>query len=216
MGRVSEAVVLRLAHECGFELAGVAPATPGGTEADQFLDWVSRGLAGRMSYLTDHRANLREDPRNLLPSAQSVICVARLYNVPESGPVARYARTPDYHDVLRRDLEGLAARLRDEAGEFEYRICVDTAPLLERSLARAAGLGWIGRNTCLINQQFGSYLFLAEMLVSLRIPSGRQLWRRIDADHAHAVSTRVLRTRSRGGGLRTEGDFSIRGVAFRT
>ena len=215
MGRVSEAVVLRLAHECGFELAGVAPATPGGTEADQFLDWVSRGLAGRMSYLTDHRANLREDPRNLLPSAQSVICVARLYNVPESGPVARYARTPDYHDVLRRDLEGLAARLRDEAGEFEYRICVDTAPLLERSLARAAGLGWIGRNTCLINQQFGSYLFLAEMLVSLRIPSSPapapdrcgSCTRCIDACPTDAIQVRRAADRARFAALHFVPDY---------
>ena len=214
MGGVSEAVVLRLAHECGFELAGIVPATPVGAEADQFLDWVSRGLAGRMSYLTDHRANLRQDPRSLLPDAQSIICVARLYNVPESGPVARYARTPDYHDVLRNDLEALAAKLRNEAGEFGYRICVDMAPLLERSLARAAGIGWIGRNTCLINQQLGSYIFLAEMLVSLKIVSSPapapdrcgSCTRCIDACPTDAIQP---------GGLRTELD-SRRCISYLT
>jgi epoxyqueuosine reductase len=120
-----------------------------------------------MSYLTDHRAQVRTDPRNLLPSARSILCVGRLYNVPEAGPVSRYARTPDYHDAIRRDLERLAARMRERFGDFEYRICVDTAPLLERSYARQAGLGWIGRNTCLINQAAGSYVFLAELLISL-------------------------------------------------
>jgi epoxyqueuosine reductase len=120
-----------------------------------------------MTYLTDRRGDMRADPRSLLPSARAVVCVGRLYNQPGSGTVARYARGEDYHDVLRRDLERMASGLRAAFGDFEYKICVDTAPLLERSYARAAGLGWIGRNTCLINQQLGSYLFLAEILVSL-------------------------------------------------
>ena len=156
-----------MARECGFELAGVAPALPIEPDAAQFLDWVSRGLAGRMGYLTDHRAAIRTDPRRLLASARSIICVGKLYNTPESGPVARYARSEDYHDTMRRDLERLSVLLRGQYGDFEYRICVDTAPLLERSYARAAGLGWIGRNTCLINQQYGSYVLLGEMLTSL-------------------------------------------------
>jgi epoxyqueuosine reductase len=169
---VRTAVVLRLARECGFELAGIAPALPLQPEAAQFLDWVARGLAGRMSYLTDHRADIRTDPRKLLPSARSILSVGRIYNVPQGGPISRYARSEDYHDVLRKDLERLASLMRDEFGDFECRICVDTAPLLERSYARAAGLGWIGRNTCLINQEYGSYVFLAEMLTSLELDPG--------------------------------------------
>lgn len=161
--------VKNLARECGFELAGVTSALPAQPDAAQFLNWVSRGMAGRMTYLTDHRAQIRTDPRNLLPSARSILCVGRLHNMPDSAPISRYARGEDYHDVLRRDLEQLAARMRSELGDFEYRICVDTAPLLERSYARLAGLGWIGRNTCLINQQLGSYVFLAEMLTSLEL-----------------------------------------------
>jgi epoxyqueuosine reductase len=128
-----------------------------------------------MRYLTDRRAAVREDPRNLLASARSVICVGKLYQTPwpystrfddaERGWISRYAWGDDYHDVMRRGLERLAGRL----GAREYKICVDTAPLLERSYARLAGLGWIGRNTCLINQQSGSWFFLGELLVGMEI-----------------------------------------------
>jgi epoxyqueuosine reductase len=83
--------------------------------------------------------------------------------------ISRYAWGDDYHDLLRRGLDRLAARMRERAGAFEYKVCVDTAPLLERSYARLAGLGWIGKNTCLINQQSGSWFFLGELLVSLDI-----------------------------------------------
>jgi epoxyqueuosine reductase len=166
---VRSAVVKRLARECGFELAGVTPARPLEDSA-VFLDWVAGGMAGAMSYLTDHRATIRTDPRHLLPSARSVICVARSYNrgpnEPET-PISCYAQGEDYHDVLKRELLELAARLRAEFGPFESRVCVDTAPLLERSYARMAGLGWIGKNTCLIDQRHGSYVFLGELLVSL-------------------------------------------------
>jgi len=208
-------VVLRLAQECGFELAGIAPALPLEAEASQFLSWASRGLAGEMAYLTDHRVSLRADPRTLLPSARSVVCVGRLYNQPGSEPVARYARGDDYHDVLRRDLERMAAAMQDALGPFEYRICVDTAPLLERSYARAAGIGWIGRNTCLINQQLGSYVFLAEILVSLPLSADAvgpapdrcgTCTRCIDACPTEAIVP---------GGLRTELD-STRCISYLT
>src|SRR3954447_16769770 len=134
-----------------------------------------------MGYLTDHRAGVRDDPRNLLASARSIICVGKLYQTPwphtaedeERGWISRYAWGEDYHDVVRRGLERLVERLHAVTGEFESRVCVDTAPLLERSYARQAGLGWIGRNTCLINQQMGSWFFLGEVLVSLEIePDG--------------------------------------------
>ena len=177
--------VRRLARECGFELAGVAAAVPVPmAERERYRAWVERGCAGEMRYLTDRRAEVRDDPRLLLPAARSVICVGKLYQTPwphtsefddrERAWISRYAWGDDYHDVLRRGLAALEARLRQEAaGPFESRICVDTAPLLERSYARLAGLGWIGRNTCLINQPLGSWFFLGELLVSLEIaPDG--------------------------------------------
>ncbi len=129
-----------------------------------------------MRYLTDHRAALREDPRRLLPSARTIICLGKVYHWPAphtlelSGDtrawISRYAWGDDYHDVMRQEMTHLVETLRSE-GEFEWRICVDTAPLLERSYARLAGLGWIGRNTCLINQKLGSWVFLGEILTSL-------------------------------------------------
>jgi epoxyqueuosine reductase len=164
-----------LARRCGFELAGVAPATPS-PDFVYYKDWVDRGLAGEMRYLTDRRADVRSHPRDLLPSARSVIVAGKLYNTPqpyssafspeELGWISRYAWGDDYHDILRRGLEQLAVLL---GPTHEYRVCVDTAPLLERSWARAAGLGWIGRNTCLINQGIGSWVFLGELLTSLEI-----------------------------------------------
>jgi epoxyqueuosine reductase len=165
------------ARECGFELAGVAAASPP-AEAAYYQHWVSQGFAGEMGYLTDRRAGIRNDPRNLLPSARSVISVGKLYNSPhpystrfqasELGWISRYAWGADYHDALRGGLTRLVNRLRENR-DFEYKICVDTAPLLERTFARRAGLGWIGKNTCLINQQMGSWFFLGELLVSLEL-----------------------------------------------
>jgi epoxyqueuosine reductase len=176
---ISSELVRTLARECGFDLAGVAAAEPI-TEADSYQQWVERGYAGAMTYLTDHRALVRNDPRNLLPSARSIVCVGKLYNGPqpnvaqldesERAWVSRYAWGEDYHDVLRRGLTLLVNKLRAQAGiAFEWKICVDTAPLLERAYARRAGLGWIGKNTCLINEPAGSWFFLGELLVSLSL-----------------------------------------------
>jgi epoxyqueuosine reductase len=140
--------------------------------------WVAAGFAGEMRYLEGRRAAARDDPRSLLASARSVISVGKLYHTPwpystkfddrEKAWISRYAWGGDYHGVVRRGLERLGGLLR-EGAEFESKISVDTAPLLERSYARMAGLGWIGKNTCLINQQSGSWFFLGELLVSLEI-----------------------------------------------
>lgn len=169
--------VKRLALDCGFDLAGVAAAEPL-PEAGFYMHWGRAGMAGEMRYLTDRRGDMRADPRTLLPSARSVICVGKLYNGPEpystdfSEPerawISRYAWGEDYHDVLRCGLERMVALMRQRAGQpFEWKICVDTAPLLERAYARRAGLGWIGKNTCLIREGAGSWFFLGELLISL-------------------------------------------------
>ncbi|HZS55252.1 MAG TPA: tRNA epoxyqueuosine(34) reductase QueG [Bryobacteraceae bacterium] len=168
----------KLAHECGFELVGVAPALPLQDDFARYQTWREAGMAGEMQYLTDRRGDMRNDPRSLLGSAQSIICVGKLYNTdrPYStsyreggrGWISRYAWGDDYHEVVRRGLELLVEKIASLHHEpFEWKICVDTAPLLERSYARAAGLGWIGKNTCLINQQQGSWFFLGEVLLSI-------------------------------------------------
>jgi epoxyqueuosine reductase len=169
---VRSEVVKTLARECGFELAGVARAAPLADDFARYRSWADQGMAGEMRYLTDRRAEVRRDPRNLLPNAQSIVCVGKLYNqpLPEArdghAVFSRYALGRDYHDVLREGLEQLARKL-DAVEPHEWKVCVDTAPLLERSYARQAGLGWIGRNTCLINEPQGSWFFLGELISTL-------------------------------------------------
>jgi epoxyqueuosine reductase len=174
---ISAEQIKLLARQCGFELAGVARALPL-SDYDRYEDWRREGLAGEMTYLTDRRGDLRADPRHLLADARTIICVGKLYNTGQpysterpacdTGWISRYAWGEDYHEVMRRGLETLRAKIEATHGElFNSRICVDTAPLLERSYAREGGLGWIGRNTCLINQGSGSWFFLGELLTSL-------------------------------------------------
>lgn len=173
--RLTREDLLRGARECGFDLAGIAPAQPL-PQFEFYEQWVQRGRAAGMGYLTDHRLEARRDPRHLLPSAQSILMAGVLYNTPQPSIgtlddptrawISRYAWGADYHNVLRARFERLAQRL--PAG-MEYRICVDTAPLLERDYARVAGLGWIGKNTCLINQTQGSWFFLGAMLLSVEL-----------------------------------------------
>ena len=174
-------LVRQLAAECGFGLAGVASPFPA-PDFSRYHNWMQRGLAGEMRYLTDHRAEVRSDPEKLLSGVRSIICVGKAYNGPqpystdfndaECAWISRYAWGEDYHPVLRRGLEQLAARLSEHA-DFRWRACVDTAPLLERSYAHQAGLGWIGKNTCLINQESGSWYFLGELLTTLDLPADR-------------------------------------------
>jgi len=178
---IAASAVRELARGCGFELAGVTPSVPV-EERAWYHQWADAGYAGEMRYLTDRRAEVRDDPRNLLPSARWVIAVGKLYQTPQPhtsefddagrGWISRYAWGGDYHDVMRRGLQRLDDELRRQRGHeavYESKICVDTAPLLERTYARRAGLGWIGRNSCLINQASGSWFFLGELLVSIEI-----------------------------------------------
>ena len=135
-------------------------------------------MAGEMHYLTDHRADLRASPEELLPGVKSLISVGLLYNgpqpwstefsEPERAWISRYAWGEDYHGLMRTRMKNLALKL-SEINEFRWRACVDTAPLLERSWARQAGLGWIGKNTCLISQRVGSWFFLGELLTTLEL-----------------------------------------------
>lgn len=172
------------AHQLGFELVGIASAEPT-LESLFYPEWLERGYHGEMAYLEGRRGAMRADPRTLLPSARSVICVGMVYNAPapystafasdEAGWVSRYAWGRDYHEVLRDRLDGLAGWLQTEYGEqTQCKVCVDTAPLLERAYAHRAGLGWIGKNCCLINERHGSWLFLGEILTSLALNPSRE------------------------------------------
>jgi epoxyqueuosine reductase len=166
------------ANELGFDLIGIAPATRA-PHADAYASWVDAGYAATMGYLTRDVAR-RQDPRHVLPGARSVVVVglsyfiadppADVWNDPSRGRVARYAWGLDYHDVMAPRLRQLANFiLRETRRQVEHRVYVDTGPVLERDFAARAGLGFIGKNTCLINPARGSYLFLGEILVSLEL-----------------------------------------------
>ncbi|MCW5963934.1 MAG: tRNA epoxyqueuosine(34) reductase QueG [Bryobacterales bacterium] len=171
--------VKAIARECGFELSGIAAALPL-ADFESFRVWADTGMAGEMGYLTDYRKDRRADPRHLLPEARSVLCVGKLYHTAhphstaytdaECGWISRYAWGEDYHHIVTEGLRQVEATLRSEFAEsFTAKVCVDTAPLLERSYAHMAGLGWIGKNTCLIHEPTGSWYFLGSLLLSLAL-----------------------------------------------
>ena len=160
------------AYALGFDLAGIAELGVPDTRS-QFDAWLSAGNAGTMNYLQDVGAELRRDSRLPHPGATHALVVAMNYGGNEpSGPVARYARGDDYHEVLRERLRELHAWLEKEAGQsINARPYVDSGPVLERDLAQRAGLGWFGKNTCLINPKAGSFLFLASLFVEFPLKS---------------------------------------------
>ena len=153
----------------GFDLAGIARLGPMET-AKAFEEWLARGYAGDMHYLP-RGAHKRRDTRLPVPGTVSAIVVAMNYGgTSPAGPVARYARGDDYHDVLLGRLQTLHSWLGDELGrQVHGKAYVDTGPLLERDLARRAGLGWFGKNTNLIHPEIGSFFFLGALLVDLEL-----------------------------------------------
>jgi epoxyqueuosine reductase len=157
------------AHALGFELAGIAALGPADT-ADAFDAWIDAGRAGVMHYL-ERSARKRHDSRRPLPGTTHAIVVGLDYGGREpSGPVARYARGEDYHDVMEARLRELHARLEANVGrKIAGKPYVDTGPLLERDLARRAGLGWFGKNTNLLNPKLGSFFFLGALVLDLEL-----------------------------------------------
>jgi epoxyqueuosine reductase len=157
------------AHGLGFDLVGITSAGPA-TTAPEFQRWLEHGYAGEMLYLkkNDH---LRADSSLPYEGARSAVVVGLDYGGQEpSGPVARYARGDDYHEVMWRRLEKLLAWIGQREGrEVRGRAFVDTGPVLERDLARRAGLGWFGKNTNLINPRTGSFFFIGALLVDLEL-----------------------------------------------
>jgi epoxyqueuosine reductase len=157
------------AYALGFDLVGITTLGPVETAA-AFDEWVDAGYAGTMDYLA-RGAEKRRDSRRPLPGTTHAIVVGLDYGGKEpSGPVARYARGDDYHDVMESRLRELHVRLARDAGrEVLGKAYVDTGPILERDLARRAGLGWFGKNTNLINPSKGSFFFLGTLVVGVEL-----------------------------------------------
>lgn len=166
-------VIREEARRESFTGVGFARAErPAGFE--RFENWIDRGRHAGMTYLEDTR-EIRGEPERLLPGVRSVICLAAPHG---RGPVeasdgarlARYAAGSDYHGTLRQRAERVAQSAAGRLPPFRYRVCVDSTPIAERSFAAAAGLGWIGKNGCLIDPEQGSFLLLAEILTDLDLP----------------------------------------------
>ena len=172
---VSAVEVKARATACGFDLCGIAPATEL-PELAFLREWIARGYHGDMHYLA-RTAERRADVRAVLPSARCVIVLGTVYNTsqpysttdpdPSRAAIARYAWGDDYHVVIERRMQQLVDSVRELAGDFEYRAYVDTGPVQERVYAQHAGLGWIGKNTCLINRDRGSWIFLSAIITDL-------------------------------------------------
>jgi epoxyqueuosine reductase len=166
-------------QERGFELVGFTPLRPY-AEFVHFESWLERGFAGGMHYMERRRWE-RLHPNEVWPWARSVICVGALYNTrrersvdlddPGKGWISRYAWGDDYHKFIKRRLQDLlnAFQKKWKAG-FHYAVYVDTGPLLERIFAYHAGLGWIGKNSCLIHPRYGSFFFLGTVLIDRELP----------------------------------------------
>ena len=172
--------IKRWAIELGFADAGISGTDL--SEDEQHLQrWLDGGHHGEMEYMARHGTK-RTRPAELEPGTQRVISVRMDYippgtanawdvlNDPEAGYVSRYALGRDYHKLMRQRLQKLAERIHGVVGDFGYRAYVDSAPVLEKALARNAGLGWIGKHTVLINRRAGSYFFLGELYTDLPLP----------------------------------------------
>ena len=163
----------------GFQRCGISDIALD-EDAGHLRDWLAQGLYGTMDWMARH-GELRARPQELTPGTVRVISVGLDYGQDDDAAwatladgsrayVARYALGRDYHKLMRRRLQQLADRIAAETGPFGYRVFVDSAPVLERALARNAGLGWIGKHTCLIDKAGGSWFFLGEIYVDIPLP----------------------------------------------
>ena len=164
----------RLAHELGFAFCGVARAEFMDEEARQLEAWLNQGLHAGMDYMARH-FDLRVDPTKLVPGAKTVVVLGFNYFPPDDTPsretpkVARYAYGEDYHRVVWKRGKQLLRRLRENYGDVQGRVFVDSAPVLERQWAERAGQGWRGKNTLLLRRDRGSYFFLCELIIDLEL-----------------------------------------------
>ncbi len=195
--------VKRKAAELGFDRVGIARCDDS-PHAGYLRQWLDAGQAGEMSYL-GARFEERIAPARYFPGAATAICVAMNYHVPleplapdsnaAPGKIGRYALGNDYHEVMKARLHLLADWIRETVPDCQTRACVDTAPVLEKDLASRAGIGWMGKNTCVIDPQLGSWLLLGEIITTLWLPEDEPVadhcgscTRCIDACPTHAIT----------------------------
>mgnify|MGYP000577644840 CR=1 FL=1 len=167
-------LVKATAQALGFDFCGISKAEFLKEDAPKLEAWLKRGAHGKMSYMENH-FDKRLDPTLLVPGAKSVVSL--LYNyypetdlsqdVPDHSKIAKYAYGTDYHFVVKDKLKTFLQTLKEKIGDIDGRVFVDSAPVMERQWAEKSGLGWVGKNTLLINKQQGSFFFLAELIIDL-------------------------------------------------
>lgn len=159
----------------GFHKVGIVRAEPLDEEAPRLKEWLARGHHGEMSWMARDVAK-RLNPLELFPPARSIVVVALNYYTPDqhqensrTGKVSRYAWGDDYHEVLKTKLESLLAWIREQQPEAAGKICVDIQPTMDKAWAVRAGLGWLGKHTNVITPEFGSWVFIGELLLNLEL-----------------------------------------------
>ena len=163
------------ARAAGFEKVGIVSAAPLVNERERLNEWLRRGYHGEMKWLA-RDPELRSDPRKLFPAAQSIIVVAKNYYTPaqhqessETGKVSRYAWGDDYHDVIATPLHALLDWIKEAVPGAEGKVCVDIQPTMDKAWAVGAGLGWLGKHTNVITPEYGSWVFIGELLLNLEL-----------------------------------------------
>ncbi|XOV95369.1 MAG: tRNA epoxyqueuosine(34) reductase QueG [Bacteroidota bacterium] len=171
-------LVKQIAAELGFSFCGVSKAAFLEEEAPRLEEWLKRNYQGKMSYLENH-FDKRLDPRKLVPGAKSVVSLVYNYYPKrdlaseENFKIAKYAYGEDYHFVIKDKLKSFLERINQEIGEVDGRVFVDSAPVHERAWAAKSGIGWVGKNSLLLNKTQGSFFFLAELIIDLELePDG--------------------------------------------
>ncbi len=166
--------IKKFAKELGFDLFRIIDANPLPEEADRLRIWLNRGFEGDMDYL-DKDPQKRTDPQKILPEAKSIICLGMNYyqkvDPASNCKVARYAFGKDYHKVIEKKLKKIRQFIieKTDATKQDFKLYSDAGPFLERAFAAKAGLGFIGKNTTLITPEFGSWVFLAEIITTLEL-----------------------------------------------
>jgi epoxyqueuosine reductase len=174
MKEKNTAQIKKIASELGFSFCGISKAEFLEEEAPKLEAWLKRGYQGKMQYLESH-FDKRLDPTKLVPGAKSVISLVYNYypkkDIAQTNnlKIAKYAYGEDYHFVVKDKLKEFLQRIQDEIGEVSGRVFVDSAPVMERAWAKKSGLGWIGKNSLLLNRSVGSFFFLAEIILDLEL-----------------------------------------------
>jgi len=167
------------ALQLGFQKIGIVGAESLSPEGAKLKEWLARGYQGEMAWMA-RDPDQRADPRRLFPGAQSVIVVAANYYTPsehsdrpDTGKVSRYAWGDDYHDIIADKLRALLKWIKAEWPEVEGKVCVDIQPVMDKAWAQRAGIGWIGKHTNLITQEYGSWVFIGELLLNIELEYDR-------------------------------------------